>query len=304
MTNSSLQNEHYGTFSAEWVDYLAKQKPGVLEMMGNLSVTETRAMSVAFTATNVNPFGGLEFEDHSIGIEGVTVRVFRPVKGVESVRGKEGRRPLAVVMHGGGMFMINAISFRDGVLEVMRLNVARENASRFSADPETIILAGASSGANLVAAVTQRALQNSIAGIRGQILTIPALCHPRHFPADKYELHSYESLENVPMMPAKRMEGFWNAYYSGQETNAEVSPLLAESHKGLPPTIMQVAGADVLRDEGIAYAKALENSGVKVHLKVYQGMPHLFGSDMVGFEAGRTAKDELVELVPQMMLGS
>lgn len=47
-----------------------------------------------------------------------------------------------------------------------------------------------------------------------------------------------------------------------------VSPLLYPSHANLPPAIIQVAGLDLLRDEGILYAKVLKEAGVKTRLHV------------------------------------
>lgn len=40
--------------------------------------------------------------------------------------------------------------------------------------------------------------------------------------------------------------------------------------------MIQIAGMDPLRDEGIAYAEALKASGVNVDLKIYGGVPHGF----------------------------
>ena len=37
-----------------------------------------------------------------------------------------------------------------------------------------------------------------------------------------------------------------------------------------------VAGYDILRDEGIAYAERLQSEGVETQLEAYQGMPHCF----------------------------
>jgi acetyl esterase/lipase len=44
----------------------------------------------------------------------------------------------------------------------------------------------------------------------------------------------------------------------------------------LTAAVVQVAGLDPLRDEGIAYAKALEAAAVPVTLKIYPGLPHGF----------------------------
>jgi acetyl esterase/lipase len=40
--------------------------------------------------------------------------------------------------------------------------------------------------------------------------------------------------------------------------------------------VVQVAGQDPLRDEGIAYAERLRDEGVAVDLYTYQGLPHCF----------------------------
>lgn len=41
-------------------------------------------------------------------------------------------------------------------------------------------------------------------------------------------------------------------------------------------TVIQCAGADILRDEAFAYAEALEADGVAVEVFGYQGLPHCF----------------------------
>lgn len=47
-----------------------------------------------------------------------------------------------------------------------------------------------------------------------------------------------------------------------------LSPLCAESHKGLPPAFIQVGGRDLLRDEAIVYGEVLAKNGVPVKTKV------------------------------------
>jgi acetyl esterase len=57
------------------------------------------------------------------------------------------------------------------------------------------------------------------------------------------------------------------------------SPLQAsaEQLKGLPPTLIQVAENDILRNEGEAYGRALDEAGVHVTTVRYNGIIHDFG---------------------------
>ena len=43
-----------------------------------------------------------------------------------------------------------------------------------------------------------------------------------------------------------------------------------------PPAFILVAPYDLLRDEGLLYASALETQGVKVRYKIYEGMVNGF----------------------------
>lgn len=64
------------------------------------------------------------------------------------------------------------------------------------------------------------------------------------------------------------MEWFWDAYVPEKidRKNKYVSPLHAdvEELKNLPSTLIITAENDVLRDEGEAYARKLDNAGVDV----------------------------------------
>ena len=77
------------------------------------------------------------------------------------------------------------------------------------------------------------------------------------------------------------MQWFWDSYTTDPKQRAEIhaSPLRAttEQLKGLPPTLIQTAEFDVLRDEGEAYARKLDAAGVEVTAVRYNGMIHDYG---------------------------
>ena len=77
------------------------------------------------------------------------------------------------------------------------------------------------------------------------------------------------------------MVWFWDAYTTDLEKRKEIyaSPLQAslDELKGLPPSLVQTAGNDVLRDEGEAYASKLDQAGVDVTAVRYEGLIHDYG---------------------------
>jgi acetyl esterase len=73
---------------------------------------------------------------------------------------------------------------------------------------------------------------------------------------------------------------FWDQYTHnpGERNEITASPLRAsvEQLKGLPPALIITAEADVLRDEGEAYANKLREAGVRVTAVCFQGTIHDF----------------------------
>ncbi|KAK7892964.1 hypothetical protein LTR67_007201 [Exophiala xenobiotica] len=153
------------------------------------------------------------------------------------------------------------------------------NASAYHIDPTRIILAGTSAGANLISALTLKLRDDKLhEGVLGQVLNLPAVCHPDYAPTDKYELNSYEQNADAPTINGQSMRWFWSQYCPDAVAGSDplASPLLAKDHSQLPPALIQVAGMDALRDEGIVYARVLRTAGVSVELKTYPGLPHGF----------------------------
>ena len=68
----------------------------------------------------------------------------------------------------------------------------------------------------------------------------------------------------------------WEAYNAGSygEISSWAAPARAADLSGLPPTYVHVDEQDLLRDEGIAYATRLMQSGVPTELHVFPGTFH------------------------------
>jgi len=75
-----------------------------------------------------------------------------------------------------------------------------------------------------------------------------------------------------------------------------VSPIRYQNPLGLPPAVVITAGFDPLRDMGIAYAKHLRDSGVKVTEREYQSMIHGFAN----FTIDRLAYSAVVEFAADL----
>lgn len=148
-----------------------------------------------------------------------------------------------------------------------------EHGNEFGGDTSRIALLGISAGANLTAVITQKARKDGISNkIKLQILNgLPADCSPQHMETSV----SYN--ENA--------KGYWQTkaacyfavelYAPGQYNNPEVSPILTEDLRGLPPAVIINAEFDPLRDDGILYAAKLRKSGVKVWDKCFAGQIHM-----------------------------
>ena len=92
---------------------------------------------------------------------------------------------------------------------------------------------------------------------------------------------SYNQFATGRFLSKKTMMYFWDSYLPDAAKRREVyaSPLQATTARlaGLPPALIQVAENDVLRDEGEAYARKLNEAGVKVTSVRCNGMIHDFG---------------------------
>ncbi len=149
-----------------------------------------------------------------------------------------------------------------------------ENGAQIDVDGKRLAIAGNSVGGNMATAVAQMAKARSGPSLRAQVLFWP-VTHA------SFENASYGEFANGHFLTQGMMKWFWDAYTVDPKQRREIhaSPLLAtlEQLSGLPPTLVQTAEKDVLRDEGEAYARKLDAAGVEVVATRYNGMIHDFG---------------------------
>ena len=84
------------------------------------------------------------------------------------------------------------------------------------------------------------------------------VCHPDAHP-EGLDFSSYTQNRDAMLLPASAVYNF-TKFYDPNPTDINFSPLLATDFSRLPPTYMQVSGADPLRDDGIQYAAKLEHA--------------------------------------------
>jgi acetyl esterase len=130
---------------------------------------------------------------------------------------------------------------------------------------------GDSAGGNLAAVV---ALTLRDAG--GPPLAMQALFYPATDMAADAPSH-FELAEGY-MLTRDAIQWFMGNYLRGPADVADwrASPLRAPDLSGLPPAYVVTAGFDPLRDEGLAYADAMEKAGVHVTYECFEGMIHGF----------------------------
>ncbi|MFF2351767.1 alpha/beta hydrolase [Kitasatospora sp. NPDC058115] len=132
---------------------------------------------------------------------------------------------------------------------------------------------GDSAGANLVAALTLLARERGDVRLVQQVLVCPVT------DAD-FDTPSYHRFATGYFLHRDHMRRYWDAYLPDERRRREATaaPLRAtpEQLAGLPPALVVTAEADVLRDEGEAYAGRLRAAGVPVVATRYQGTVHGF----------------------------
>jgi acetyl esterase len=171
--------------------------------------------------------------------------------------------------------------------------------AEFGGDADRLGVAGDSAGGNL-AATTAIACRDAGIKLAAQLLAYPVTDVLGNY-ADASENARYPSRATNAdgyFLSRAVMEWFCGHYLADQAHGSDwrVSPLRARDHAGLAPAIICTAWFDPLRDEGIAYAAALETADVPTRHYGGEGLIHgYFGlgeaSEVARAEAQRARAD-------------
>ncbi|WP_410664434.1 alpha/beta hydrolase [Amycolatopsis sp. lyj-84] len=228
-------------------------------------------------------------------VDGVEVRIVRPP-------GATGPLPVIVYIHGAGWVfgnfhtherLVRELAVGTGAAVVFpeydrspeaRYPVAieqnyavakwvAEHGAENGLDSTKIAIAGDSVGGNMTAALTLLAKQRGDVTFRQQVLFYPVT-------DANFDTESYQKFAEGYFLALDGMKWFWDQYTTDPAQRAEItaSPLRAslDELSGLPPALVITGEADVLRDEGEAYAAKLRQAGVPVTAVRYQGIVHDF----------------------------
>jgi acetyl esterase/lipase len=144
---------------------------------------------------------------------------------------------------------------------------ADANAIELGGIPGQLAVAGWSAGANIATVACQLARDAGGPHICGQVLICPVV-------DSAMTRLSYQENGDGYILTTALMSWFWDHYANPADRGDSRAAPLHGDLQGLPPTCIVVADFDPLRDEGVAYARALEAAGVPVRLTRARGHTH------------------------------
>jgi acetyl esterase/lipase len=263
-----------------------------------LSPIEARkVLSDAQASVSVD-LSGIEEAEKTITADGYTVKlnIVRP-------EGKKEMLPVFIFIHGGGWVLGDYPTHKRMVRDLVVLSGAAavfvnytptpdavfpqaineiyaatkwvsENGNEINVDGKRLAVVGNSVGGNMTAVTALRAKENGGPEIKFQLMMWPIV-------DANFETGSYQQFGRDRFLTTSLMKWMYDLYIQDprKRKNVYASPLQAsiEQLKGLPPALIQVAESDILRDEGEAYGRKLDEAGVPVTCIRYNGMIHDFG---------------------------
>lgn len=265
-----------------------------LETLPPLAAREVLVQAQASVPVDLS---GIEESEQTITTDGYTIKlnIVRP-------EGVKGKLPVFIFIHGGGWVLGDYPTHKRMVRDLVVLTGfagvfvnytptpdarypqaineiyaatrwVAEHGEEIEVDGKNLAVVGNSVGGNMTAVTALKAKEKGGPAIKLHIMMWPV--------ADaNFETESYQQFGEKRFLTSPLMQWMFDLYATeAQRQEIYVSPLQAtvEQLKGLPPALIQVAESDILRDEGEAYGRKLDEAGVKVTTVRYDGMIHDFG---------------------------
>jgi len=265
--------------------------------MEQLSAVEARKVLEGAQSSVTVDESGVEIEEKTIEQDGMKIKLYtmRPEHSTETL-------PLFMFFHGGGWVLGDFATHKRFVRDLVVYSGAAavfveysrspevkypvalnegyaatkwiaENGSGLKLDMGRMAVVGNSAGGNLAAAVALMAKDKGGPALRFQVLFWPVT-------DANFETVSYHEFAVDRFLTRNMMTWFWDNYIpvaSRKEKYAAPLQTSIAELKGLPPALVQTAENDVLRDEGEAYARKMDEAGVAVTLVRMQGLIHDYG---------------------------
>jgi acetyl esterase/lipase len=278
--------------------FLKALNSGTGKPIEQLSPADARQVLVDAQNSVTVDYSGIEESEKTITQDGENVKIH-----IVKPAGANTNSPVFIFIHGGGWVLgdypTHRRLVRDLVVESGAVAVfpdytpspearypnainqiyavtkwVSEHGKEIGVNKENIAVVGNSVGGNMTASVVLMAKERKSPVIKLQVMLWPVT-------DANFETGSYKELGEGRFLTKNMMTWFWDNYLPDRNARKEIyaSPLQAsiQQLKGLPPTLIQTAENDVLRDEGEAYARKLDEAGVPVTLTRYGGLIHDYG---------------------------
>ena len=165
------------------------------------------------------------------------------------------------------------------------------HAAELGFDPARLIVAGASAGGGLAAALALRARDEGGPELAGQMLIYPML-------DDRNDTPSSVQMAGLGVWDRSANEFGWTALLGDARGGPDVSPYAAPARAddlgGLPPAFLDVGSAETFRDEDVAYAGRIWQAGGRAELHVWPGGFHGFDAMAPAAQISREAREARV----------
>lgn len=263
-----------------------------------LSPEEARLVLVGAQKSVEVDYSGIEESEKTISQDGFSIKlnIVRP-------EGSSGKLPVFIFIHGGGWVLGDYPTHKRMVRDLVVLSGAvgvfvnytpspeakypvavneiyaatkwiAENGNEINVDGTKLSVVGNSVGGNMTAVTALKSIENNGPKITSLIMFWPIV-------AANFENETYKKYGEDRFLTTSLMKWMYDHYTTDLAQREEIyaSPLNAslELLKNFPPTLIQVAEADVLREEGEAFGRKLDEAGVEVTTVRYNGMIHDFG---------------------------